>query len=157
MTIRSSDFLSQEHSVEDLLGDTPRPMLPEKPEEPETSDERVLRKTQEGFIKSIAASIQSQYAEQIKVAREISNALYEIRSDENGRMAARALRDIHEEVQKMRASSHIHESVLFALNEVRDVNREQRAELQGISRGIDETNRLLGILTALLSNGHATH
>ena len=88
--------------------------------------------------------------EQIKLSRESNTLTRALIAKTGSTEAVLAIKAIAVEVEKIRSVSHVNESTLFAVNEVRD-------ELRCISQGVEETNRLISVLTTILSNGHATH
>lgn len=137
---------SQDHSIDELLKDVPRV---------ETSDERVSRVTQRDWTQNLATLLEKTLNRQLEISREMMTLARAIAADENGRSATAILRTMCEHIEKMRAASHIHESVLFVLGEIRDINYDIRGELRGIGGEIRTTNGLLETLTTLLANGHA--
>jgi hypothetical protein len=149
------EFNSQEYAVEDLLSEVKSG--PNRLSSVESSDERVLRSTLRGWTQGIATQLEKTLTQQLDISRDMRLAARTIADDQQGRAAVATLKAIHEEVQQMRTSSHVNESVLFAIQEVRDVTREGRVELQGIRAAIDSMSELIEKLTMLLSNGHGAH
>lgn len=95
-------------------------------------------------------SVDRHLTEQIKLTREMTTLHKALIAKTGNVEATLVLKAICEEVKAMRECSHVNEATLFAVCEVRD-------ELRGLNGRADETNRLLEVLTTLLSNGHATH
>ena len=120
----------------------------QQPVELEIADEQ--RSGDEVTLRIQLQHLDRRMSEQIKLSRESNSLTRALIAKTGNTEAVIAIKAIAAEVERIRSVSHVNESTLFAVCEVRD-------ELRCISQGVEETNRLISILTTLLSNGHATH
>ena len=123
-------------------------MKNQQPVELEIADEQ--RSGDEVTLRIQLQHLDRRMSEQIKLSRESNSLTRALIAKTGNTEAVIAIKAIAAEVERIRSVSHVNESTLFAVCEVRD-------ELRCISQGVEETNRLISILTTLLSNGHATH
>jgi len=120
----------------------------QQPVELEIADEQ--RSGDEVTLRIQLQHLDRRMSEQIKLSRESNSLTRALIAKTGNTEAVIAIKAIAAEVERIRSVSHVNESTLFAVCEVRD-------ELRCISQGVEETNRLISILTTILSNGHATH
>ena len=120
---------------------------PIRPIAPESSDAERMADT---TIQITFKAVDRHLTEQIKLTRELTTLTKTLISKTGNAEATQAIKAIHVEVEKIRSVSHVNESVLFAVCEVRDVAREIRDAIQ-------EQGTAISQLVTLLSNGHATH
>lgn len=123
---------------------------PVRADDVESPEERAQRTGDEATLRIQLQHLDRRLDEQIKLSRESNSLTRTLIAKTGNTEATLAIKAIGAEVAHIRAVSHVNEATLFAVCEVRD-------ELRGLNGRADETNRLLGVLANLLSNGHATH